>query len=389
MMQIDQTITQEISAPRPLVALQVLPELESGGVEQCVLALAGYLARGKHTSLVVSGGGRLVPQLESEGSLHFSMPVGKKSPTSLAYVHILRRLLIDQKVDILHLHSRMPAWIAWLAWKSLPPVKRPRLVTTFHGFYSVNKYSAVMTKGEKIIAVSKAIQDHIQTQYQVEPGRIEMIYNGIDLEKFNPQSVSDERLANLARQWELNQDFPLILLPGRITRLKGHDIFLQSLKRIQDLPWTAVCAGDLQDNPEYAGKLQQKAKCLGLDTRVKFVGHCPDMPAAFKLADLVVSPASTEAEAFGLVAVEAAAMGKTVIASAHGGSLETVIPGKTGWLVEPNKEVPLANALREALSDDEYRHYLAKNGREWVTSNFSLAKSTSLTVELYQKLLSP
>lgn len=370
-----------------IVVAQVLPELQSGGVERDTLELAEYLVEQGHQSLVISGGGRLVAQLEAAGSEHIKMDLGKKSPTSLAYIPPLRRLLRERRVNILHLRSRMPAWIAYLAWKSLAPKLRPRLVTTFHGFYSVNRYSAIMTKGEKVIAVSRVIADHIRENYQVPEQRVELIHDGVNTRTFSPEAVSPQRVAALKRQWQLPEAEPIIMLPGRITRLKGHDIFLQSLAQIKELPWQAICVGDTEDNPEYAGQLLQLTAGLGLDQRVKFVGHCSEMPAALLLADLVVSATSTAAEAFGLTTVEAGAMGRAVIATAHGGSLETVLPGKTGWLVEPNNPAALAAAIKEALSDADRRQKLGAAGREWINRDFTTARMCAKSLNLYQQLM--
>lgn len=370
-----------------IVVAQVLPELQSGGVERDTLELAEYLVEQGHQSLVISGGGRLVAQLEAAGSEHIKMDLGKKSPASLAYILPLRRLLRERRVNILHLRSRMPAWIAYLAWKSLAPKLRPRLVTTFHGFYSVNRYSAIMTKGEKVIAVSRVIADHIRENYQVPEQRVELIHDGVNTITFSPEAVSPQRVAALKRQWQLPEAGPIIMLPGRITRLKGHDIFLQSLAQIKELPWQAICVGDTEDNPEYAGQLLQLTASLGLDQRVKFVGHCSEMPAALLLADLVVSATSTAAEAFGLTTVEAGAMGRAVIATAHGGSLETVLPGKTGWLVEPNNPAALAAAIKEALSDADRRQKLGAAGREWINRDFTTARMCAKSLNLYQQLM--
>ncbi|MFH7327115.1 glycosyltransferase family 4 protein [Desulfurivibrio sp. C05AmB] len=376
-------------AERRLVVVQVLPELESGGVERYVLDLARALVRLGHESLVVSGGGRLVAQLEAAGSRHFTMPLGKKSPTTMAWILPLRRLLERNRVDILHLHSRMPAWIAYLAWQSLPAARRPRLVTSFHGFYSVNRYSAIMTKGEKVIAISRAIQEHVSAQYRVPASRLELIHGGVDSEIFAPAAVAPERPAALRAQWGLTGTEPVIMLPGRITRLKGHQIFCQALATIPELAWQAVCVGDLGENPDYAAELSRLTRELGISQRVHMVGHCADMPAALSLADLVVSATSSQAEAFGLVAVEAAAMNKAVIASAHGGSLETVVPGKTGWLVEPASVSGLATALREALGDPARLREFGINGGEWVRANFTVAIMTAKIMALYRQLLLP
>lgn len=387
---------------RKLTVLQVLPELESGGVERGTLELARHLAQNGHNSLVVSGGGRMVAKLEAEGSQHIAMSLGKKNPLTLTWLIPLRRLLISRQVDIIHSRSRVPAWIAYLAWKSLPLRKRPRFVTTFHGFYSVNSYSAIMTKGEKVIAVSKAIADHIQKCYQISPQRIVTIPRGVDTDSFDPAQITEERLNTLKSEWNLSvslpvatstnrydnkTNLPLIMLPGRISRLKGHDVFLKALAQILDLPWQAVCVGDPKENPGYATELLNLAQSLQIDHRVKFVGHCSDMPSALMLADLVVSTTYTHPEAFGRIAVEAAAMGKAMIASAHGGSLETVIPGKTGWLVAPGDHIALANALREALLDDKTRERFGQAGRKMALDNFTTTKTCERTISLYKELI--
>ncbi len=157
--------------------VQMLPDLVSGGVERGTLEVGKYLSDHGHDSLVISGGGRLVPQLEREGSTHLTWhQIGEKSPRCLRYFFPLRKLLVEEKIDILHLRSRLPAWIGYLAWKSLPENKRPALVCTFHGFHSINKYSSIIAKGEKVIAVSKAIKQHIKDAYHVSPVRIHLVH---------------------------------------------------------------------------------------------------------------------------------------------------------------------------------------------------------------------
>ena len=169
----------------------------------------------------------MVHELEREGSIHVKWPhIGEKSPRCLKYIFPLRALLLRELVNIVHLRSRLPAWIGYIAWKSLPEKKRPILVTTFHGFYSVNAYSAIMTKGEKIIAVSKTIADHIESAYGIDAERIIVIPRGVDENTFNPDHVTAERIQNLKARWGLQKDSnPVVLLPGRVTRLKGHDVF--------------------------------------------------------------------------------------------------------------------------------------------------------------------
>lgn len=370
-----------------LTVMQMLPELDSGGVERGTLEVGRFLVRQGHRSLVVSGGGRLVSQLEDEGSVHVAMNTGKKSLASLKYILPLRRLMLRERVDILHLRSRMPAWIGYLAWKSIPERERPVLMTTFHGFYSVNSYSAIMTRGKAVIAVSEAVKRHIAERY----GRTEnvvTIHRGVDGEAFSPEKVDQERLATLREQWELAEDTVCIMLPGRFTRWKGQDLFLQSLARLGNANYQAVLIGDPQENQKYADELRQIILSSNIEAKVKMVGHCQDMPAAYLLADLVVSASSTQAEAFGRVSIEAMAMGKPVIATAHGGSLETVVAGETGWLVKPGDVEDMTRALDEALrlSADE-RRAMGRRGFDRVGASFTTEAMCRSTLSLYMKML--
>jgi glycosyltransferase involved in cell wall biosynthesis len=349
----------------PLTIVQMLPELEAGGVERGALELGKYLVQQGHRSIVISGGGRLVSQLESEGSEHVLWDVGTKSPLTLRYVPRLRKFLTQNKVDILHLRSRVPAWVGYLAWRKMNPESRPRLVTTFHGFYSVNRYSAIMARGEKVIAISKAITSHIHEEYKISPENIEFIYRGFDAEKFNPAVITNEDINYWHGRWGLPEDnkSPVIMLPGRLTRLKGHDVFIRALDRIRDLNWLAVCVGEADDNPAYRNELEQLSAGLHLDKRVWFVGHCDDMPVAYSLSDIVVSATSSRPEAFGRIAVEAQA------------------------LVEPSDPESLAEAMREGLSNPGLCKEYGEAGREWVLENFTTKKMCERTLELYRNLI--
>ncbi len=369
-----------------LTVVQMLPELESGGVERGTLEIGKYLADNKHRSIVISAGGRMVRQLEEEGSRHINWKVGSKSPLIAKYMLPLRRLLKKEEVDVLHLRSRMPAWVGYLVWKSLPKKDRPVLVTTFHGFYSVNSYSAIMTKGMGIIAISKSIEEHIRNAYGVKK-EIELIFRGVDKERFDPAMVSSERLERLRSQWRLTGEKPVVMLPGRLTRLKGQDIFIKALARMENRNFQAVMVGDLDDNPGYTAELIDLIHSLGVADNISLVGHSDDMPAALMLADIVVSASSNEPEAFGRTTIEAMAMGKPVIATAHGGSLETVTPDKTGWLVPPGSPDKLAEALDEALASPEKMNHFGLAGKAAVNSTFTMKSMCEQTLALYNKLI--
>ncbi|HID97835.1 MAG TPA: glycosyltransferase [Thermodesulfobacteriaceae bacterium] len=299
-----------LKAKKPVTVVQMVPELESGGVEEETLEVSRFLAEGGHCSMVISGGGRLVSRLRMEGGAHISWPVGRKNPLTLRYLPRLRNLLLNRQADILHIRSRVPAWLGYLTWKTIPRCRRPGLVTSFHGFYSVNRFSAIMAKGEKVIAVSRAVEDHIVRHYGTTRSRIVMIYGGYDEKIFNPALVSGNRIGKLRTRWDLSgNDDPVIMLPGRVTRLKGHDIFFKALKGIDTLAWTAICVGDPGGGSGYVSELEKLAADLGIENRVRFCGLCEDMPAAYALSDIVVSATSFKAESFGKTAVEAQAMG--------------------------------------------------------------------------------
>ncbi len=376
-------------APRKLTVVQILPELEEGGVEGETLDLAIHLAQTGHRSIVISGGGRLVAQLEQAGCEHVHWPyIGEKSARCLQYINMLRQFLVEEKVDVVHLRSRLPGWIGYLAWRLMPLAVRPALVTTFHGFYSVNKYSTIMTKGERVIAVSKTIREHILANYPVDPAKIELIHGGFEVEAFNPDSVAPERVAVLRSKWQIvDGSQPVIILPGRLTHWKGQEVFIDSLALIKDQPFMALCIGDTEENPAFTKKLQEKIRNYGLEKKITLVGHCADMPAAILLADLVVSASSSQPEAFGKVAIEAMAMAKPVIATSHGGSLETVVDGVTGWLVEPSNPKAMADALTRGLQDRDGLEKMGAQGKTWVHKYFTASQMCRKTVDLYESLV--
>ena len=221
---------------RQLTVMQILPALESGGVERGTLEVAGALARAGHRSLVVSAGGRLVDRLLADGSEHIYLPVGRKSLTTLLQVRRLRHILQQERVDILHARSRLPAWVAWMAWRGMPAEGRPRFVTTVHGLYSVNRYSAIMTRGERVIAVSDTARQYILDNYPaVDSGRVVTIYRGVDPAEFPRGYRPDESwLAAWYGDYPFLQGRRILTLPARLTRLKGHEEFIRLIGALVD-----------------------------------------------------------------------------------------------------------------------------------------------------------
>jgi glycosyltransferase involved in cell wall biosynthesis len=309
---------------RPLTVLQVVPRLDSGGVERGTLEVGRELVQCGHRSLVLSGGGRFVAQLEQEGSRHFCQDVGRKSPLTPRWVLPLRNLLMRERVDILHVRSRVPAWVAWLAWKSLPKQSRPRFLTTAHGLYSVNRYSEIMARGERVIAISQTVRDYLARNYpRLDHDRVRLIYRGVDpLEfphRYNPDPAWWDR-------WFA--DFPqlqgrrVITLPGRLTRLKGHPQFLELIQRLlRALPDVhgLIVGGEDPRRRAYAAQVRQQVTELGLDRHVTFTGHRSDIREIYAVSDVVVSLSANPPEAFGRTTLEALSIGTPVVGYAHAG----------------------------------------------------------------------
>lgn len=332
---------------KKLTVLQMLPALDSGGVERGTLEVGKYLVERGHRSLVMSAGGRLVTQLEAEGSEHLAWDVGRKSLlTPLRFVGRLRQLLRERQVDVLHVRSRMPAWVGYLAWKGMEPAHRPRFVSTVHGMYSVNAYSGVMTRGEVVIVVSETTRRYVLDNYPAVPvQRIRLIYRGVDRTHYPYGLVPDPAwLAAWQAQYPQALGRRLITLPGRITRLKGHEDFLQLLARLkaegQPVHGLIVGGAETAKRP-YLEELQAQARDLGLADDVTFTGQRADLREIMAISDLVLS-LSTQPESFGRTALEALSLGVPVCGYNHGGV------GEQLQALLPQGAVPLGD--RDALA---------------------------------------
>jgi glycosyltransferase involved in cell wall biosynthesis len=327
-----------------------------------------------------------VQELTAKGSQHHQVQVAAKSWRSLKGALDFRRLLLQLRPDIVHVRSRIPGWVVELAYRTLPKQRRPVRITTFHGFYSVNRYSAIMTRGEKIIAVSRTIAEHIQQAYGVPESKIVVIYRGIDPVAFDPARIDRQSRLDERQRWQVpDAHTPVVLMPGRFTRLKGHLLLLHALAAVMDLPWLLVFVGDHQENPHYTQELLELADRLGLRSRLRLHGLCTDMPLVYAASDLVLN-VSTRPESFGRTTVEAMAMAKPVIVAGHGGGLETILPGKTGWHFIPDDSVDLARVLRQAFVDQEQWQSIGARGREHVRTRFSLQAMCSQTLSVYHSV---
>ncbi len=309
--------------------LQILPELDCGGVERGTLEVAAELVRRNHRSVVVSGPGQMVAQLVSEGSEHINLPVGKKSVFSaIKLIPELRQLFEREKIDIIHARSRLPAWLAYLAWKKLDPDKRPVFMTTVHGPYTINRYSKIMTSGERVIATSEYIKSYILENYpDVDENKIEVIHRGISKSKF-PYSFkpSKEWIGEWESQHpELSNKF-IITLPGRITRWKGHNDFVDIITKAKNngLNVHGLFAGGTDPGKErYLQELKSIISSNNMDEHFTFLGHRNDMIEVMSMSNIVLSLARIP-EAFGRTALEALSLGVPVIAYNHGGAAEVL-----------------------------------------------------------------
>ena len=369
--------------------LQVLPRLETGGVERGTVDIAVAIMRAGWRAIVVSAGGPMVRELDRAGAKHITLPLDSKNPLVIRRnIDRLADVIAAHRVDLVHARSRAPAWSAWYAARRA----RVPFVTTFHGTYNVENrlkrmYNAIMTRGHRVIAISEFIGRHVVETYGISPSLVRVIPRGIDVANFDVARVSAERVMQLARAWRLPDDVPIIMLPGRLTRWKGQTVLIDALAQLGRRDICCLLVGSDQGRANYRAEIEQLVRARGLEGVVRAVDECRDMPAAFKLADVVVH-ASTDPEAFGRVIAEAQAMGRPVIATDHGGAPEIVIPGVTGWLVPPSDPAALAAALNEALSlTPEQRAQLSETASAHVRERFSRDQMCAATLAVYEEVL--
>ena len=377
-----------LDAEAPAV-LQILPTLATGGVERGTVDIAAALTASGWRSVVASAGGPMVHEVERVGGQHITLPVDSKNPLVMRRnTKAIAEVIRNHNISIVHARSRAPAWSA----RSAAQDCGVPFMTTFHGTYNFSNpakkaYNAIMTKGERVIAISEFIGRHIEENYGTPRERIRVVPRGIDVENFNPDSVSPERMIQLSQAWRLPDDAPVIMLPGRLTRWKGQSVLIEAARRLGRPDVRVLLVGDDQGRTGYREELETQIARIGAEGIIHLTGPCRDMAAAYMLADVVVS-ASTDPEAFGRVAAEAHAMGRPVIASDHGGARETVISGETGWLVPPGDADALARALRTALTmTDEERDTVARRAVAHVHENFTKTQMCAATLGVYSELL--
>jgi len=367
----------------------VLPALDAGGVERSAVDVAAALSAAGWRALVASSGGAKEREIIRAGAEVITLPLASKNPLVIrANIDRLVALIEAENVDLVHARSRAPAWSAFYAAQR---TGRP-FVTTFHGTYNFTnflkrKYNSVMARGDRVIANSEFIADHLRHNYGADDSLIRVVPRGIDFGQFDPAKASGERIIKLAAQWRLPDGVPVIMLPGRLTRWKGQTVVIDALANLGRDDVRCLLVGDDQGREGYRAELEKRIKARGLDGIVHVVEHCNDMPAAYMLADVVVS-ASLDPEAFGRVAVEAQAMGRPTIATDHGGARETLVDGETGWLVPPGNARALARALEAALAiGAAEREALAARAMARVRARYSKEAMCTATLAVYRELL--
>ena len=383
------TKTNQAKATKKPVIMQVIPSLGSGGAEQGCIDICGDLVRAGATSLVVSHGGSRLHEITRAGGTHIEMPVDSKNPLVMwRNAEQLKKLIRRYGVDIVHARSRAPAWSCFRACQGTGA----KFMTTCHAPYNIsgkakNFYNSSIARGERVIAISHYVAEYLRRNYKVEPQRIRVVHRGIALEKFHPTAVTAERMIRLSREWRLPDGAGIIMLPGRLTRWKGHTVMIEAMAALARTDLFCVIIGDDQGRKEYRQELEDLIRAKNLGGQVRLVDHCDDMPAAYMLATVVVS-ASIEPEGFGRVPVEAQAMGRPVIATDHGGARETIVRGETGWLVVPGDVPALARAVGEALAlNPMQRAVLATRAMAHVARNFTREKMADETLNIYAELL--
>ena len=389
---------QPLSFPQPDVSfvlpagttvMQILPNLISGGVEQGVVDLNAGLVKAGMKSIVVSNGGPRVYDITKAGGLHLELPVNSKNPLTIwLNARRLKRLIKLHKVDIVHAASRAPAWSAARAVEGT----NARLVTSCHAAHKIGNsfkraYNRAIAGGEKVIAVSQFLARYLQDNYGLARDKIRVIHRGVSLERFHPTRVSAERLIAVSGQMRLPEGVSVLMLPGRLSRGKGHLVLLEALQKLKRSDLFCLFVGSDAGQESYRRELEETITRTGLQAQCRIVTDCNDIPAAYMLATVVLCP-SLVAEGFGRIAIEAQAMGRPVIASSHGGLAETLVDGSTGWLVKAGDASALATAIEGVLAlSDEDRAGLATRAMSHVAAHFTNATMCQQTMAFYAEVL--
>jgi len=379
-----------------LKVLQVIPKLGYGGAETGCYDIAHYLPENGCKSFIVTSGGELTKFINKEKVKLIKLPVQSKNPLLIIFNTLaLISIIIFNNISIVHARSRAPAWSCLFATK----ITRRKFVTTFHGTYNFNNkikkfYNSVMVKSNLIIAGSNFIFSHIKNNYSDYldiKNKLLVIFRGINVDYFDPTTKTEIEEKKLLKNWGIVENKKIILLPGRLTSWKGQELFLEAINMVNIQlgyeAFYAVILGSDQGRDLFKKKLIRLSEQYRMTKQVKFIDHCKDMALAYKVSDIIIS-ASIKPEAFGRVAVEAQAMEKVIIASDIGGSNETVIDEKTGYLFEAGNANSLSKKILKVLNlDDTTIKTIGTEGRKNIVNKFNVEKMCFSTYSEYKKLI--
>ena len=372
------------------VVLQVLPEMNHGGVEMGTVEIASGMQAVGIKNFVASAGGRMVYDLNKIKVKHFELPLKTKNPIKwLINARKLEKIIKENGINIVHARSRAPAWSAYWAAKRA----KVEFLTTFHGTYGLGPlgikkiYNKIMTKGKLVIAISTHIKKHMQKHYKVDENKMRLIHRCVNIDNFAPEKVSQERIIKAINDNGLPEDKPIISLIGRVTRWKGQHLLIEALSKLKSKDFYCLIVGSDQGRVRYTNELKEMVKKYKLDAKVQFIDHSFDIPAILMLSDVVLSTA-IEPEAFGRAAIEGQAMGKIVLASNIGGSLDNTVDGVTGKLFESNNSQSLADAIDWALTlPAKEKNKISKAAIKNVKDNFTKQIMCDKTIAVYQELM--
>ena len=358
--------------------VQLLPELNEGGVERGVIELSREYVKLGIESYVISAGGKLENQVGIDGGFHIKYDVCSKNIfTVFSRVNGLKKILKEINPDIIHVRSRVPAWLVYFANKSL----KIKVVSTVHGFNSVGFYSSIMQKSDAVICVSNSIKEYIQKNYQTEESKITVIPRGIDLELFNPKNIDNSFTNNFKKENKLDGKF-IISSVGRITQLKDYETFIKAILIVKkEIPniIALIVGGVRSDKEDYLNSLRNLVKELNLEENIIFTGSQSKIAEIYALSDVVVS-SSKKPESFGRAVAESIAMNTPVIATNHGGVKDIIIENKNGFFFEVGNEKELANNILKAKK-------LSFDGYNYISYNFSLENMVENTIKVYKRLV--
>ena len=379
-----------------LKVLQVIPKLGYGGAETGCYDIAHYLPENGCKSFIVTSGGELLKFVDKNKVKVFRLPVQSKNPILiLINAIILTFIILINNISIIHARSRAPAWSCLIASK----ITSRKFVTTFHGTYNFKSslkklYNSVMVRSDLIIAGSNFIFSHIKENYSNylnQKKKLLVVFRGINVDYFDPTTKLETEEKKLLKQWEIEKDKKIILLPGRLTTWKGQEVFIEAINLVNiELGYEAfyaVILGSDQGRDLYKKKLIRLSEQYRLTKQLRFIDHCKDMALAYKVSDIIVS-ASIEPEAFGRVSVEAQSMKKPIIASNIGGSNETVVDEKTGYLFKAGDAKSLSQKILKTLTIDETQlKLIGIEGRKNIVQKFNVEKMCFSTYSEYKRLI--